>query len=63
LLDSQWWEIDFPQLLRNGIVPPLDCPLDMLKYLELTDDLPKIYSNNKRKLSKTDNQWVINMSE
>jgi hypothetical protein len=58
LLDSKWWEIDFPALLRSGVVPPLDNPLAMLKWFKTVNDLPKI-SSERRRLLKNGNEWKI----
>lgn len=59
LLNSKWWEIDFPALLRDGIVPPLDNPIAMLEWLKnAPENLPRI-SSEKRRLIRNGTEWKV----
>ena len=59
LLNSKWWEIDFPALLRDGVVPPLDNPIAMLEWLKnAPDNLPRI-SSEKRRLIRNGTEWKV----
>lgn len=60
LLESHWWEIDFPEVLRQSIVPPLDDPQLMLSWLNEQENLPKISSPIRRLISNsTGTEWKI----
>jgi hypothetical protein len=59
LLNSKWWEIDFPALLRDGVVPPLDNPIAMLEWLKKApENLPRI-SSEKRRLIRNGTEWKV----
>lgn len=57
-LESRWWEIDFPAVLRCGVVPPLDNPVAMLDWLKTAGDLPRI-SSQKRRLIRNGTEWKV----
>ncbi|MBF0378643.1 MAG: CatB-related O-acetyltransferase [Desulfamplus sp.] len=60
LLESSWWQVDFPTLLQQGVFPPLNDPRFMLEWLNKHDqeNLPTIKPNTNR-LIRNGTEWKL----